>query len=450
MTTFIVSRHGERADYAYDDPTKKWYEACAVSIPAFNPVIMELLDDAMLTESGADFARHVGSSLANHTPRIDAIYSSPALRCVQTASIYAEFFNVKVNVEPGLFEPVAYLPRPPTVRWRTIPELARAGLRVNEAYTPHSPAAPNTGAVDTATAEYLSRTAIILAHLQRIHAGGTVLLVGHASSHFSIPLMLAAPQLCEPTITNHCISHQHAFFGAVLSGENLNNVPLCGIIRCVGRVGEWRLDTPFGQSVRDGATARASVAPTGFITLGGAMRGSEKYFGHALGMAGNGSIVFTARGFETLRVVVNSSPTCSRGGDGTDGDGSGAAVYCFVIGESQGFIRRSNRGGDVSLAHSSAVGTCLSSRWRQYWVSLDASRGVVAMGEGQPHRSTTLLVALDAQYLKDVRYVGFANWTKAVEIKEVYIGPPPSGLPDGWLGSEHRAAADAAREGTNL
>lgn len=404
----------------------------------------------MLTEAGVEFARHVGGSLAYSTPHVDAIYSSPALRCVQTASIYSEFFNCRVNVEPALFEPVAYLPRPPTVRWRTIPELARAGLRVNEMFTPHAPAAPNPAAVDTATAEYCARTATLLTHLARIHAGGTVLLVGHASSFYTVPLMLGSPQLAEPSFLQHCIAHSGSFFDSILSGEKLNEVPLCGLLRCSGRVGEWRLDTGFGVAVRDGAMARASIAPTGFITLSSPMRGAEKYFGHTLGMAGNGSIVFSARGYETLRVVVNASPTCSRGADGGDPAGApagdGAAVYCFVIGESQGFIRRSNRGGDVSLAHSSAVGTCLSSRWRQYWVSLDASRGVVAMGEGQPHRKTTLLVAMDASYLKDVRYVGFANWTKLVEVKEVYVGPPPSGLPDGWLGSEQRAAVDAARD----
>eukprot|EP01013_Petalomonas_cantuscygni_P014196 TRINITY_DN2908_c0_g1_i1.p1 TRINITY_DN2908_c0_g1~~TRINITY_DN2908_c0_g1_i1.p1 ORF type:complete len:488 (+),score=85.51 TRINITY_DN2908_c0_g1_i1:235-1698(+) len=475
MAIFIVSRHGERADYAFDDPTKRWFEAVKVSLPSLSHCITELTDDAMLTERGVETSRRCASSLGTVHPRIDLILSSPALRCVQTAHAYGQFFNVPVGIEPALFEPICYLPRPPTTRWRTPQELRAAGLHINERYVPLASAQPSTSEVDRATQEYLRRTGRLLRHLSATHPGAVIMLVGHASSHFAIPLMLATPHLAESPVSD-LIADPHNFFESVLGGERLNGVSLNGIIRCINTTataagsaaaypggaltagpgaasgsaataGPWLFDRQLGVAVLEGAAARAMVAPTGFISLSQPMHGAERYFGHLLAQCGSGSIVFTARGAETLRVVVNTAPVCSRGDvgqpsspSGPEAEAPGPAVYCFVIGESQGFIRRSNRGGDVSLAHSNAPGTCLSSQWQAYWVSLDASRGAVAMGEGQPHRTTTLLVAQDPNYLSTVRHIGFANWTKPVEIKEVYVGPPPSGLPNGWLGAETRTA----------
>ena len=81
-----VLRHGERADVA--DPT--WLET------ADRP------HDPPLTALGQQQAQATANALANE--RIDAIYSSPFLRCMQTAAAVARARGLPIRVEPGLGE----------------------------------------------------------------------------------------------------------------------------------------------------------------------------------------------------------------------------------------------------------------------------------------------------------------------------------------------------------
>ncbi len=79
--TFVVVRHGERLDYAHRAVGKNWCKA--------NP---EQPWNPPLTEKGLSMATQLGSALRNDIlpdlglPPVSAVYTSPFLRCRQTAA----------------------------------------------------------------------------------------------------------------------------------------------------------------------------------------------------------------------------------------------------------------------------------------------------------------------------------------------------------------------------
>ena len=86
-TTVWVARHGERADV---DP--EWERQ------ATRP------HDPPLTELGRAQATATAVALADVRPRVEIVYASPFLRCVETACIIAERLGCRVRIEPGLCE----------------------------------------------------------------------------------------------------------------------------------------------------------------------------------------------------------------------------------------------------------------------------------------------------------------------------------------------------------
>ncbi|VDO78597.1 unnamed protein product [Soboliphyme baturini] len=86
VETVWIVRHGERQDYV--DPA--WKKT------ATN------LDDSPLAELGHKQAKEVAARLKNE--RIDHIFSSPFLRCVQTANHIAEAVRKSVKIENGICE----------------------------------------------------------------------------------------------------------------------------------------------------------------------------------------------------------------------------------------------------------------------------------------------------------------------------------------------------------
>lgn len=81
-----VVRHGERADVVDPD----WH------LTAARP------HDPPLTEHG--FAQAAATGVALRGERVDAVYTSPFLRCVQTAAAVAKELGAPLRVEPGLCE----------------------------------------------------------------------------------------------------------------------------------------------------------------------------------------------------------------------------------------------------------------------------------------------------------------------------------------------------------
>lgn len=100
--------------------------------------------DPPLTEVGLLQAKLIGEELSNKGIKINHVYSSPALRSIQTANKILEGMNLKesvpIRIETGLFEIMSwqsYIPEKyPFIDVRS---LKKAGYNVDENYFPTVP-----------------------------------------------------------------------------------------------------------------------------------------------------------------------------------------------------------------------------------------------------------------------------------------------------------------------
>ncbi len=120
----IVLRAAERVDFSFPE----WMKLAFDEINFYTPYdlnmplklhprdhVSHFLDDPPITELGHVNAQMVGRGLEraavyNHLTPIRAVYSSPALRCLQTSDAMIKGWGEEarslkpVEVEPGLFE----------------------------------------------------------------------------------------------------------------------------------------------------------------------------------------------------------------------------------------------------------------------------------------------------------------------------------------------------------
>ncbi|VDK39863.1 unnamed protein product [Gongylonema pulchrum] len=72
-------------------------------------------DDPPLTQTGRAGAELVGRSLSERSLNIHTVYTSPSLRCLQTASAIISALNSRkpprLRIEPALFEPLSFITR---------------------------------------------------------------------------------------------------------------------------------------------------------------------------------------------------------------------------------------------------------------------------------------------------------------------------------------------------
>ncbi|CAI2332350.1 unnamed protein product [Caenorhabditis sp. 36 PRJEB53466] len=141
-SVLMVMRHSERLD----DCCSGWIEKCNkegkyepfdLNMPSRLPIARPLKDftrDTCLTRSGVVLSQMVGRGLllTDNTP--DLIYSSPSLRCIQTAAWVREMSGSRalVRVEPGLFENFQYPHGVP----RFLTPLQRHAFPVDKAFRP--------------------------------------------------------------------------------------------------------------------------------------------------------------------------------------------------------------------------------------------------------------------------------------------------------------------------
>lgn len=142
--------------------------------------------DAPITVFGATQARTVGEALLESNTVIDFIYSSPSVRCVQTAHEILKGMQLegklKIRVEPGLFEWTKWVSGSSLPSWISPSDLAASNLSVDTTYRPH--VAITKLSVAESYDTYMSRsykvTKDILSDCK--NKGNNVLIVGHASS----------------------------------------------------------------------------------------------------------------------------------------------------------------------------------------------------------------------------------------------------------------------------
>ncbi|KAL7669362.1 hypothetical protein ACOME3_010022 [Neoechinorhynchus agilis] len=190
---FIV-RHGERVDSTFginwiDAVFDKdgHYRRLNLNLPRKIPVrksVRDFLFDPPLTELGLIQSKIIGEELLNSGSKIDSCYSSPALRCVQTASMILEGFqrkDINIRIEPCLFEFLKWHPvMPMSNPFMSIEELKRNGYNVDIAYRPVYPL--ESLRKDEDESMFYTRSHAVMLQIIRNHEPrkNHILIVGHA------------------------------------------------------------------------------------------------------------------------------------------------------------------------------------------------------------------------------------------------------------------------------
>lgn len=192
-----MCRHGERMDVVFG---KHWISQCfdskghyirsnlnmPSSLPSRSGCHRDYDKDCPITVFGSTQARLVGEALLESNTVIDFVYSSPSLRCVQTAQHILQGLQqdgkIKIRVEPGLFEWTKWVSGTCLPSWIPPSELAADNISLDTTYRPHYPVSKLT--VSESYDTYISRsfqvTREILSECKNL--GNTVLIVAHASS----------------------------------------------------------------------------------------------------------------------------------------------------------------------------------------------------------------------------------------------------------------------------
>lgn len=207
----LLMRHGERVDRVFgsgwarksgigqaesESQTVDYqYRPYDLNLPLWLPKRKtSWRNDAPLTEMGWAVGRAMGRSMELSTLSLSAIYASPALRCVQTATAVAGQLSSPppIRVEPGLFEAVGWYDSLPS--FLSLQEFAAAGYPVDKDYKPIMGRAELEGLERETNAAYAARTRGILVKLLGCEKESErVLLVAHAPS-----LALGSNLLCLP------------------------------------------------------------------------------------------------------------------------------------------------------------------------------------------------------------------------------------------------------------
>ncbi|KAK7925537.1 hypothetical protein WMY93_007847 [Mugilogobius chulae] len=241
----FVCRHGERMDVVFG---KHWITQCfdskghyirsnlnmPSSLPSRSGGHRDYDKDCPITVFGSTQARLVGEALLESSTVIDFVYSSPSLRCIQTAQHILKGLQqdgkIKIRVEPGLFEWTKWVSGTCLPSWIPPSELAAANLSLDTTYRPHFPISKLTTSESYDT--YISRsfqvTREILSECKNL--GNTVLIVAHASSL----------EACTRQIQGLSPQNSKDFVQVV------RKIPYLGFCACeeLGETGVWQLADP--------------------------------------------------------------------------------------------------------------------------------------------------------------------------------------------------------------
>ncbi|VDK68313.1 unnamed protein product [Litomosoides sigmodontis] len=144
----VVMRHGERIDDLFPEWIRKStssgsYQPFDLNMPLTLPELKRPFkhyeDDTIISEMGHILAEMVGKGLLVNKSVPDIIYSSPSLRCVQTAHSVlkgmAREDEIKIRIEPTLFEFTDLHPNGQP-KFVTPQELCSAKFNIDTDYVP--------------------------------------------------------------------------------------------------------------------------------------------------------------------------------------------------------------------------------------------------------------------------------------------------------------------------
>uniref|UniRef100_A0A8C3KUI2 Ubiquitin-associated and SH3 domain-containing protein A n=1 Tax=Chrysolophus pictus TaxID=9089 RepID=A0A8C3KUI2_CHRPC len=200
----LVMRHGERVDQVFG---KSWLQQCLTAdgkyyradlnfpsiLPKRKDSVKHFEHDPPLSSCGIFQSRLVGEALLDQEVTVSYIYSSPALRCIQTAQHVLQGLKldqkVKIRVEPGLFEWTKWEASRVIPNFMTLTELTEASYNVDTSYRGNIPL--SSLVPSESYEEYVSRSSAVIKEIVTACPNkGIILIVGHGSSlvSFTRPL----------------------------------------------------------------------------------------------------------------------------------------------------------------------------------------------------------------------------------------------------------------------
>ena len=120
--------NGQYRPYNSNHPTK---------LPNRRGGLVAYENDPPITEIGKSIAQLSGKSIRRHQNKIAAIFSSPSLRCIETAEVLIKEIgasDLRIRVEPGLFDWYSFYEMAPN--FMTTTELQDAGFHIARGYKP--------------------------------------------------------------------------------------------------------------------------------------------------------------------------------------------------------------------------------------------------------------------------------------------------------------------------
>ncbi|XP_047421339.1 ubiquitin-associated and SH3 domain-containing protein A isoform X1 [Sciurus carolinensis] len=209
----LVVRHGERVDQVFG---KSWLQQCTTpegkyyrpdlnfprSLPRRSSSIKDFENDPPLSSCGIFQSRLAGEALMDSGIRLAAVFTSPALRCVQTARHILEELRLekkmKIRVEPGIFEWMKWEASKSTPTFMTWQELKEANFNMDPDYRPAFPLCSLLPA--ESYEEYVNRCSVSMRQILSAcpQDVGVILIVSHGSALDSCtrPLLGLPPRDC--------------------------------------------------------------------------------------------------------------------------------------------------------------------------------------------------------------------------------------------------------------
>ena len=189
----IVVRHGERIDFAFGNG---WIPVCfgegglykrkdlnqPESVPKRSDPF-EFSLDTPLSVIGNFQAVLTGRAFKAEGIKFSHIYSSPSLRCLQTAATIVKEMscNLPINVEPGLFEWLSWYPPSKRPVFLTHPQILENGININTTYEPIMSTRELFAKETESLSEYYERSFFLTTQVTKATTGN-ILLVAHAST----------------------------------------------------------------------------------------------------------------------------------------------------------------------------------------------------------------------------------------------------------------------------
>ncbi|XP_018494053.1 protein UBASH3A homolog [Galendromus occidentalis] len=237
----FVVRHAERIDFTFGP----WIPACFDQHGNYTPrdinmpktVLprkpMDYLKDSPLTRFGLYQASLTGEAMFEAGIRFSQVFCSPSLRCVQTATTILKALQSPtplINIEPGLFEWLAWYPDIQPV-WFKPQELKDFGFPINTTYKPLMSVDELLSKKSESCEEYFSRSYVVTQTLLETskQIRGDVMFLGHSATLDVCTRQLTGAKIRTAQELVHIV-HKIPYVGVAVVEENSGRVPSWGLI----------------------------------------------------------------------------------------------------------------------------------------------------------------------------------------------------------------------------